>query len=120
MRVLICGSRQWTDRKTIEAFVGLLRPDTTIIEGESAGVDKLAAEAARWCNLNVEEYPADWKQYGLGAGAIRNQQMIDEGKPDVVVAFALTPITPGTADMIACARRVGTPVLLINSFGGSR
>lgn len=27
------------------------------------------------------------RDYGKAAGAIRNQQMLDEGKPDLVVAF---------------------------------
>jgi hypothetical protein len=32
-----------------------------------------------------EVYQADWKRYGR-AGPIRNQEMLDKGKPDVVIA----------------------------------
>ena len=27
---------------------------------------------------------ADWSEYGRGAGLIRNEQMLDEGKPELV------------------------------------
>jgi predicted Rossmann-fold nucleotide-binding protein len=39
---------------------------------------------------------------GLAAGPIRNQQMIDEGKPDLVIAF---PGGAGTHDMMARATK---------------
>jgi hypothetical protein len=44
----------------------------------------------------LEWYIADWNRLGPGAGHIRNQRMIDEGKPDAAVAF---PGGTGTADM---------------------
>ena len=56
----------------------------------------------------VEEYPADWKKYGKSAGPLRNQRMIDEGKPDLVVAF---PGGVGTADMISRAKAYNISVL---------
>ena len=42
------------------------------------------------------------------AGHIRNQQMIDEGKPDLVVAF---PGGAGTADMIRRAKKHNLKVI---------
>ena len=29
-------------------------------------------------------YPADWDKFGRAAGPIRNQQMLDEGKPNMI------------------------------------
>jgi hypothetical protein len=47
---------------------------------------------------------ADWEKLGRSAGPIRNQAMLDEGRPDLVVAF---PGHHGTADMVRRARAAG-------------
>src|SRR3990172_1804651 len=112
MRILICGSRMWTDVEPIRAYLKTLPANATIITGASAGADRIAAQVARELGLNVEEYPADWKRFGRAAGPIRNTQMLDEGEPIKVRAFTRTPITPGTANMIAQARRKGLEVEL--------
>ena len=52
----------------------------------------------------IELFPADWKVRGRAAGHIRNQQMLDEGRPHLVVAF---PGGRGTADMVRRARAAG-------------
>ena len=59
-------------------------------------------------NIPVERFPADWSEYGKAAGAIRNQQMLDEGTPDLVVAF---PGGNGTLDMVRRSQRAGIKVL---------
>lgn len=53
MKVIICGSRRWTDRNypLILLTVQSLPPDTTIIHGAAAGVDTLAQRAAAECRL---------------------------------------------------------------------
>ena len=56
------------------------------------------------------EYPAPWKRFGPSAGGIRNQQMLDEGKPDLVVAF---PGGKGTADMVRRAENAGVKVIKV-------
>lgn len=59
-------------------------------------------------------FPADWKRYGKAAGPIRNQQMIDEGKPDLVLAFHENiNESRGTKDMVARARGIGIKVIII-------
>jgi DNA-binding MurR/RpiR family transcriptional regulator len=59
-------------------------------------------------------YPADWEAYGKAAGPIRNQRMLDEGKPDLVIAFSDLPTTSGTYDMIKRAKAAGIPVYLVS------
>ncbi len=84
-----------------------LPTDIVIIQGCAEGVD-LAADD--WSIVNYSQrdpYPADWNKHKKAAGSIRNQQMIDEGKPDLVVAF---PGGPGTADMVRRAKKAGIPV----------
>lgn len=72
------------------------KPYLEIISGMAPGADTLAVEFAKHFKLKLHEFPADWHKYKKGAGSIRNQQMIDQGKPQLGVAF---PGSTGTADM---------------------
>jgi hypothetical protein len=56
-------------------------------------------------------YPADWAKHGRAASPIRNQQMLDEGRPNLVVAF---PGGRGTADMVRRARSAGVEVIEVD------
>jgi len=129
MRVLVCGSRHFNDwplflekmeRIALEHFprteedeYGNFLYVVTIIHGNAKGTDTLADQWAviNWTGLKV--YPADWNTYGEAAGPIRNKQMLDEGKPDLVVAF-LAPDSRGTKNMIEQAEKAGVPVKVIN------
>lgn len=83
-------------------------PYGKIISGGAAGVDTAAINFAVSNWLEFEEFRANWQKDGKRAGPIRNQRMLDEGKPDVVVAF---PGGVGTADMVRRARKAGIPVI---------
>lgn len=90
MRLLVCGSRDWTDRWMIlEQIVAVHDPSdvSVLIHGCAPGADRLAGWVAEYLNIPVVEFPADWKRYPKVAGPIRNQQMLDEGKPELVFAF---------------------------------
>jgi hypothetical protein len=118
---LICGSRVWTDGElilsTLRDIHARERVDV-VIEGEAPGADTLARQAAEHLGIPVLAFPADWERYGRGAGPRRNQQMIDEGHPDIVLAFSEDlNSSRGTADMVAQARRAGLPVRLISHTG---
>lgn len=78
-----------------------LPSDIEIIHGGASGADRIGDEwgAVNWCI--VHEYPANWNKYGKSAGYIRNKQMLEEGKPDLVIAF---PGGRGTTNMINLAR----------------
>ncbi len=111
MKVLVCGSRDWEDYGAIVRELTKLPYDTVIIEGEARGADTLARQAASRQGYNVEAYPADWAQYGRAAGPIRNKQMLDEGKPDLVLAFSEDiENSRGTANMVMQARKRGIEV----------
>jgi hypothetical protein len=111
MRVLVCGSRDITQGKALEKVLSLLHSQlkfSVVIEGECRGADTIAREWAEKNNISVEKYPADWKRYKYAAGPIRNQQMIDEGKPALVIAFYLNKATSkGTANMVKLATKAG-------------
>jgi hypothetical protein len=114
VRVLICGSRYFCDRSAVEALVVTFPLDTVVIHGAAPGADSLAGACARTAGLEVEEYPADWKQFGRAAGPIRNKQMLVEGKPDIVYAFpgGLLNTTIGTKNMVMQARKAGIEVVV--------
>jgi hypothetical protein len=61
-----------------------------------AGAPSLAEEWARARGKEVTKFWAKWHKQGNAAGPIRNQKMIDNGKPDYAVMF---PGGRGTADM---------------------
>jgi hypothetical protein len=99
MRVLIYGSRTWTDPAPIKAFIDSLPEDAAIIHGAARGADSLAGELAQARGLVVYEFPADWKTHGRAAGPIRNRQMIEEGRPDMAVGFRMPGESSGTDNM---------------------
>jgi hypothetical protein len=72
------------------------------------GADQLARDYAIDRGLKDVPFPAPWTRYGHAAGAIRNQQMIDEGKPDIAIAF---PGNTGTADMTRRVRAANIPLI---------
>jgi hypothetical protein len=113
LRVLVCGSRHWTDKAAIKkALAEISAPDQEVIvmHGAATGADTLADEAARELGFGVERYPADWERYGRRAGPTRNQAMIDVG-PHVVLAFPLEgKCNRGTRDCMRKAARAGIPV----------
>ena len=110
LRILVCGGRDFTNKAAVWQALDRLhakRPIAAIIQGTSRGADTLAAEWGWERGITVCSFPADWDQYGRRAGTIRNQRMLDEGKPDGVVAF---PGGVGTADMTRRARAAGLTV----------
>jgi hypothetical protein len=118
LRVLACGSRDWTDGELIRRELSSLQGVDVVIEGEAPGADTLAAAAARELGIPVLPFPADWDHYGRAAGPIRNQQMIEEGHPDLVLAFSESlNSSRGTADMVARARRARIRVVLVTRSG---
>lgn len=118
-RVLICGSREWRDELPMKAwFAAFENKPVTIIHGCAKGADSLAGFLAECYRLKVEEYPADWSMHGKAAGPIRNQRMLDEGKPNLVVAFkdgidrGLN--RGGTEHMVKIAKAAGIPTYVVS------
>lgn len=113
-RILICGDRNWTNFKLIEDFILTLPKDTVIIEGDCRGADKISGFLARKHGLEVIVVSAKWNKYGLKAGPIRNQEMIDDYKPDLVIAFHNDlEHSKGTKDMVQKAINFGIKVQII-------
>jgi len=117
MRILFCGDRNWTNYKVICDVMVDFKPDL-VIEGEAQGADILASAAAEYFDIPVLRFPADWERYGRAAGPIRNQQMLDQGKPDLVVAFHNdVQHSKGTLNMVSQARKKNIKVYVYTEHG---
>lgn len=120
-RYLICGGRDFTDRALMDKALTslILHPeDALVIHGAARGADLMAGDWAREKGVPVETYPitsADWDRYGKAAGAIRNREMLEKGRPDVVLAF---PGGNGTANMVRQARTASVVTIVITGEGG--
>jgi len=104
MKILVCGSRYYSDCKKIFDVINSLKEkykDITIIEGGAPGADELAKKACMEIGIEVKEYKADWKRYGRAAGPKRNQLMLDSENPGLVIAFHENiESSKGTKDMV--------------------
>lgn len=120
IRLLVSGSRSYMDYYNFHEVMNryarnLEKHDVEIkvvIHGCANGVDTMAgAWAAAW-GIPVEEYPANWKDYGRAAGPIRNRQMLTEGKPDLLIAW-LEQGSRGTKNMIDQAKDFEVPTQIV-------
>lgn len=114
--LLVCGGRSFVMsdyyaakfREVVEHF-----DVVAVVHGGAAGADTSAGRLAEELGLPVTVYSAAWETHGRAAGPIRNQRMLDEANPDLVLAL---PGARGTADMVRRAREAG--VRIINLAGG--
>jgi hypothetical protein len=110
MKVLVCGGRDFDDySKLCEVLDGIDKGHMIreLIHGAARGADRLAAQWAWAHGVPVNAFAANWSKEGRSAGPLRNQRMLELGKPDLVVAFKGGR---GTADMVARARAAGVEV----------
>lgn len=142
-RVLVTGSRKWTDRAQVEqaldAVLALLQVPFTmqhtliLVHGAATGLDTLAARSAAQRGWTVEGHPAQWDTHTAAcpprhhgetickmAGHRRNHEMIALGA-DLVVSFPTgaqdSGESKGTWGCTSAAVKVGLPtVVLWNGF----
>lgn len=122
MKVLVTGSRDWSDKRAVHLALKQLPPDTVIIHGACpTGADAMADAIAKKLGLTVRAYPADWEAEGKKAGPIRNSTMLRkehvQGDPiQRVLAFTLDlERSRGTRDMVTKAKAKGIKVEVIGS-----
>ncbi len=123
-RILITGSRDWTNVESIESALTVAREsvilflgtgtEIVIVHGAARGADRISGDWAkamgsRGCKVVEEAHPADWAMLGKQAGPIRNQKMVDLGA-NMCLAFPL-PSSRGTLHCMRIAREAGIPVV---------
>lgn len=115
MKVLVCGGRDYGAHQNdwpffCDVMAAILRHATVelIIHGAAKGADLMGQNWAMWHKVPEKAYPALWGTHGKAAGPIRNSLMLEDGKPDLVVAMLGGN---GTADMVRKAKAAGVPVV---------
>ena len=105
MKTIIAGSRDINDFQVVDHAInssGFII--TEVVSGTARGVDK---EGEGWASLNnvpIKRFPADWKQFGRGAGHKRNAAMAEYA--DALIAI-WDGASPGTRNMINEAAKRG-------------
>ncbi|QIS13643.1 SLOG family protein [Nocardia arthritidis] len=109
LRVLVTGSRSWTDIGEIrEALRPYRSQGATLVHGDARGADRIAAGIWRAWGERDEPHPADWERHGRAAGFSRNQEMVDLGA-DVCLAF-IRDHSAGASHAAGVATAAGIPV----------
>lgn len=119
-RLLVTGSRNWTDRAVMwhalrnawHELTGQGFEHVVLVHGAARGADSLAAQVWSAAGLTVETHPADWDGHGLEAGPIRNTHMVGLGA-ELCLAFPLGK-SVGTRHCMREAERAGIPVRVIS------
>lgn len=143
MIVLVCGSRDWTDRvpvsRTLDRALEEHGEDLFVLAGGAPGADSMAESWAKTRGVNHHVERAKWKVHAQGctcrgydycrrAGTVRNQKMldlvlagIDHGDQAKVLAFKdgfdHHLHGGGTEDMVRRSILAAVPVFL---YSGGR
>lgn len=135
-RILITGSREWTDEASIFKAIDEHHPrggaKFVVVHGDCpSGADALARKLCRYHYWQAEPHPAKWDEscgpdchhmrFRNGrpnfscAGPVRNQLMVDLGA-DICLAFPL-PGSRGTWDCMGRAEAAGIEVVNLGRRG---
>lgn len=113
MRVVVTGSRYWTDEGAIRRRLERLPKGSVIVHGACpyGGADAIAHRLARRLGFDVEPHrprvPYGHPDFGKACRE-RNLEMIQSG-PDLCLAYPIGK-SNGTRMTIKFARRFGVPV----------
>ena len=117
MKILITGSRLWTDGHAIKsAILEHATPDlqdTAVIHGSALGADSLAQLACNELGIFQQRHPvtkADVRELGKRAYYLRNKNMVDNGA-DICLAF-IKGQSKGTRMTMRLADEAGIPVVM--------
>lgn len=117
MKLAIVGSRQKVTAKNVFLALDKFRLNKKIdliISGGAPGVDTFAARWAQKNQIKLKVFRPDWKKFGRSAGAIRNQQIIDECDE---VAIFWNGESKGTMITFKMAQKKQKPIYLF--FAGA-
>lgn len=112
-RVLLTGSRTWTDWRAIVDKLDTLAatvPNLMIVHGACPhGADDIADRHARAQGIRTERHPANWRKHGRRAGHVRNAHMVALGA-ELCLAF-IRDSSPGASGCAAMAEHSGIPTV---------
>ena len=119
-RVLVTGGRAYPDGEAAFARLAACREEADqwglkliVIHGACpTGADHWAEVWCRREGVEARRFPAQWNILGRSAGPRRNQRMVTEGQPDLVLA---SPGSRGTADTVRRASVAGVLVVHLDA-----
>lgn len=119
IKLMVTGSRHWTDEFLLRAVLNHLAEDyniTLLIHGDAHdGADRFADEWAKDSSIARKPIPPDYKLYGRKvAPVIRNTEGVKLA--DAVVAFRARGKSNGTDDCMGKAERAGKLWLIVNDW----
>lgn len=119
LRILVCGSRDWTDRDRVAQELAKLikmmevhADNVLVITGGAEGADNLIEDICKnELAIACAVFPAPWEAYKKihgnvrAAGPKRNGWMLRWGQPDYILAFhPFLPNSRGTKNLLEQAR----------------
>lgn len=138
MRILLTGSRDWSDYRIVKVvLLGVMHAYESpleVAEGCADGLDSLAERFCEEFGVPCRHYPAQWRSHTdgswcrarcetdphtcWGAGARRNQLMLDDFRPRAVIGFKdaldLKSGSGGTEDMLSRAENADVPTFHVD------
>ena len=115
MKLCVCGGRNYRDKTEAWRILDEMHrriPLTAIITGGARGADHLAELWALENQVPRMIFHADWDTYGSAAGPIRNEKMLTNARPDLLLCF---PGGTGTADCRKWAKKLAIPVCMVRT-----
>lgn len=110
MRVIVCGGRKYHDQALAFVYLDVahkVKPFSCLAQGGAHGADQIARLWTYERGIPLVTYHAMWDSHGKGAGPRRNAFMLEDFRPDLVIAF---PGGAGTKNMVELARKAGVEV----------
>lgn len=104
MKVIVAGSRTFTDYSLVKEALDALYDETDIeiVSGTARGADKMGERWAKENGKTVHEFFPDWDGLGKSAGYKRNEDMAKFA--DACICF-YNGKSPGTKHMINLAKQ---------------
>ncbi len=111
MRLLISGGRHFDDAAVILSELNRIHaeyPVTVLIHGGLPALGSSAEDWARQNDIHIVRYPANWSLLGKQADAKRNRFMLEDSRPDALLAF---PGGRHLQELVQQARAQNIPVV---------
>lgn len=121
MKVLVCGGRDHVHdeafiEQTMDRLLATHGPFERLMHGDARGVDQIAGKWARKHGILEWDFLPEWHHVEGEEAGRRNQYIIANGAPDLVIAFSGGV---GTADMIKRAKDAGIKVIDVGAGGAA-